>query len=258
MLSGRAFGDAGRTIVIEECLVGEEASVIALCDGRVCRMLIPSQDHKRLLNDDQGPNTGGMGAYAPAPVVTPAVELMLVTAVFEPLLAALRRHGIDYRGVIYAGIMLTAGGPMVLEFNCRFGDPETQAIVPLLQTDLAELALACIEGRLSGQELRWAQGSGVCVVAASAGYPGEVRKGLELTGDVWGTDEAVVFHAGTRCEGERIVASGGRVLGVTGIGSTLALARDRAYRALERVSFEGMQFRTDIGARGLGGPAGES
>ena len=251
MLAGGRFGKAGKTVVVEDCLRGEEASLIALCDGTDFKLLISSQDHKRLRDNDEGPNTGGMGAYAPAPVVTPAVEKLVAEQVLAPLIAGLKKHGIDYRGVIYAGIMLTASGPSVLEFNCRFGDPETQAIMPLLQTDLAELALACVEGRLGQQEIRWSSGSALCVVAAAAGYPEEYKKGMPLSGDLYGSGDAVVFHAGTRREGEQVVTSGGRVLGITGMGSSLASAHDRAYAATGRVSFDGMFYRHDIGARGL-------
>lgn len=250
MVSGERFGPAGMTVVIEECLVGEEASVIGLCDGRDFRLLPSSQDHKRLLDDDQGPNTGGMGAYAPAPVVTADVESLVAARVFEPLLAGFRRRGIDYRGVIYAGMMLTAQGPQVLEFNCRFGDPETQAVVPLLDCDLAELALACIEGKLGEFHLLRAKRSALCVVAAAPGYPESYPKGMPVAGVVAG-DDVVVFHAGTKFDGDRVVTSGGRVLGVTGLGDTLAQAHDRAYAALGRIGFEGMHFRRDIGARGI-------
>jgi len=250
------LGDAGRTVVIEEWLEGEEASVIGLTDGKVVRYLRPSQDHKRLRDGDEGPNTGGMGAYAPAPAVTPEVEREVHERVFEPLLAGLRRKGIDYRGVIYAGLMLTREGVRVLEFNCRLGDPETQAILPLLETDFAELAMACVEGRLADTRLscsgRWA----LCVVAAAEGYPGTYRKGVEITGSLEDSADTIVFHAGTKLVDGRVVTTGGRVLGITGLGASLAEARDKAYAALASIGFEGMFYRRDIGARGLARLAG--
>jgi phosphoribosylamine--glycine ligase len=256
LLEGR-YGDAGRVVVIEEFLQGEEVSMIGLCDGSSVQMLAPSQDHKRLLDGDEGPNTGGMGAYAPAPMMTTALQSDVQQKVFLPLLAEFARREIDYRGVIYAGMILTADGPRVLEFNCRFGDPETQVILPLLDGDLAELAMACIDGRLREHKVAIAADrAALCVVVAAEGYPGSYHKGTQITGDTVGRDEAMVFHAGTSLHENRIVTSGGRVLGVTGIGCTLAEARDRAYRALERFHFQGMYYRRDIGARGLAYRAG--
>jgi len=251
LVEGR-YGEAGRAIVIEEFLDGEEVSMIGLCDGRSVQLLPPSQDHKRLLDGDEGPNTGGMGAYAPAPAMTAALQGEVQRQVFSPLLTELARREIDYRGVIYAGMILTADGPRVLEFNCRFGDPETQVILPLLDGDLAELALACVDGRLREHKVAVAADrAALCVVAAAEGYPGSYHKGMQVTGDLVGRDEAVVFHAGTRLDENRVVTSGGRVLGVTGIGHSLAEARDRAYKRLERIHFQGMYYRHDIGARGL-------
>jgi len=250
MVEGQ-LGPAGRSVVIEECLEGEEASIIGLCDGQTVRFLRPSQDHKRLLDNDQGPNTGGMGAYAPAPVVTPDVERRVEEWVFRPLLAGLRDKGIDYRGVIYAGMMLTEQGPYVLEFNCRFGDPETQVILPLLEGDLAELLMACVLGRLAERAVRCSDEWALCVVAAAEGYPGAYRQGMVISGLEGVGEEVIVFHAGTRRVAGQVVTNGGRVLGVTGRGKTLQEARDRAYQALKGISFEGMRFRSDIGVRGL-------
>ena len=252
MLREGRFGEAGRTVVVEEFLEGEEVSMIGLCDGRSVRLLVPSQDHKRLLDGDRGPNTGGMGAYAPAPVMTQARQREVEQRVFGPLLAEFARRGIDYRGVVYAGMILTADGPRVLEFNCRFGDPETQVILPLLDEDLAELAMACIDGKLSELTPKPVPDrAALCVVAAAEGYPGSYGKGMLIAGDLVGHDGVVVFHAGTRLDGGRTVTNGGRVLGVTGIGRSLAEAKERAYRALEGIGFPGMVFRRDIGARGL-------
>jgi phosphoribosylamine--glycine ligase len=251
MLSGSRFGAAGRTVVIEEFLEGEEASIIGLCDGSSFSYMAPSQDHKRLRDGDQGPNTGGMGAYAPAPAVTREVQHQVEERVFKPLLAGLRKAGIDYRGVVYAGIMVTDQGPKVLEFNCRFGDPETQALMPLLGTDLAELALACIEGRLAAVRPEWSSRSALCIVAAAQGYPESYRRGDEITLDLPDSDDVAVFHAGTKLAGDKVVTNGGRVLGVTGVGDTLKVARDRAYQAIGQISYSGMFYRRDIGARGL-------
>ena len=251
LVEGR-YGEAGRVAVVEEFLQGEEVSMIGLCDGRSVRLLAPSQDHKRLLDGDQGPNTGGMGAYAPAPMMTPALQQQVQHDVFTPLLAEFARRGIDYRGALYAGMILTAEGPRVLEFNCRFGDPEAQVILPLLDGDLAELAMACIEGRLHQQSLTAASSrAALCVVAASGGYPGSYPKGLPISGDLVGSGDVVVFHAGTKSAGGETVTDGGRVLGVTGMGSTLAEAKGRAYQAIEQVHFQGMVYRRDIGARGF-------
>ena len=249
LLEGR-YGEAGKVVVIEEFLQGEEVSMIGLCDGRSVQLLAPSQDHKRLLDGDQGPNTGGMGAYAPA--ATPALQQEVQQKVFLPLLGEFAKREIVYRGVIYAGMILTAEGPRVLEFNCRFGDPETQVILPVLDSDLAELAMACIDGRLHEQKVTVAADrAALCVVAAAEGYPGSYPKGMQITGDVVGHEGVVVFHAGTRLDESGIVTNGGRVLGVTGMGRVLAEARERAYRALEQIHFRGMVYRRDIGVRGL-------
>ncbi|MGQ9707324.1 MAG: phosphoribosylamine--glycine ligase [bacterium] len=243
------LGEAGLKVVIEEFLTGEEASIIALCDGKRLQFMTPSQDHKRLLDNDKGPNTGGMGAYAPLPSVTPEVFEQIVKMVFEPLLKGLEREGIDYRGVIYAGLMLTSEGPKVLEFNCRFGDPEAQVILPIFEDDLAEVCLKCAHGNLDERNpetpmpKRWA----LCVVAASAGYPGNYEKGLPISGELEGGENTIVFHAGTRIVDGRYVTSGGRVLGVTGIASSLPEARERAYYGIGLIHFPGMHYRHDIG-----------
>ena len=250
MVEGR-FGAAGRTVVIEQFLEGEEVSIIGLCDGETVVMMVPTQDHKALEDGDRGPNTGGMGAYAPAPVTDPAAVAQIERLVFRPLIRGLKRAGIEYRGVVYAGMMLTAAGPQVLEFNCRFGDPETQPIMCLLESDLAELALACAEGRLGDAQPRWSGRSALCVVLASGGYPGSYRRGLPISGNLAGDENVVVFHAGTRLDNGQVATAGGRVLGVTGIGDDLVLARDRAYAAVREISFDGMYYRRDIGYRGI-------
>ncbi|MGQ9677697.1 MAG: phosphoribosylamine--glycine ligase [bacterium] len=249
------LGAAGKQVVIEEFLEGEEVSIIALCDGKNLQFLIPAQDHKKLLDGDAGPNTGGMGAYAPVPAVTKDIFLAVVNDIFQPLLRALEKEAIEYRGAIYAGLMLTKTGPKVLEFNCRFGDPETQVLVPLIEDDLAELCLNCALGKLetatsttvpeSGN--RWA----LCVVAASRGYPGNYEKGLPISGKLENGDFTLVFHAGTKRIGDRIVTNGGRVFAVTGIGSSLIEARDRAYYGLGLIHFPEMHYRRDIGEKGL-------
>lgn len=251
MMVEGALGTAGRTVVIEEFLEGEEFSAIGLCDGKRLEMCLPSQDHKALLDGDRGPNTGGMGAYAPVPSVTPELSRQVEEQVFKRLLDGLALRGIEYRGVIYAGMIVTGQGLKVLEFNCRFGDPETQALMPLLRSDLGEMLAACAAGDLSGREFEWFKQSAVCVVAASRGYPGKYEKGVRVRGDLVGADGVIVFHAGTVMKDGNVVTAGGRVLGVTGVGANLREARDRAYEGLGRVTFAGMQFRKDIGWRGL-------
>ena len=261
-LSGSSFGDAGRTIVIEEGLVGEECSLLVLCDGTHTVPLVPAQDFKRIGDGDAGPNTGGMGAYAPMPHVDErAVDGIMDTAV-RPLVAELRRRGIDYRGVLYAGLMLTADGPKVIEYNVRFGDPEAQVVLPLLADDAAELFLAVANGELPATPPAFSDDAAVCVVLASQGYPesprtGDVIEGLDSTGQsVAAVDGVTVFHAGTR----RHTASGpfhtagGRVLGVTAVAPTLEQARARAYAGAAPIDWEGMQMRHDIAAVVSGAP----
>lgn len=246
------FGAAGNCVVIEEFMAGQETSVLAITDGQTIRPLLPAQDHKPIGEGDTGPNTGGMGAYAPTPVVTADLMARIQQEVLEPTIATLQRRGIDYRGVLYAGLMITpTGEPKVVEFNCRFGDPETQAVIPLLETPLDEILLACIEGRLEElPALQWKAGAAACVVVAAEGYPEEYPKGMEIFGleEAAGND-ALVFHGGTQRKGDRIVTCGGRVLGVTGLGDTLEAAIARAYAATDKICFEHMYFRQDIGYR---------
>lgn len=239
-------------IVVEEYLVGEEVSVLTLSDGLTFRPLLPAQDHKRIGEGDTGKNTGGMGAYAPAPVATPEIMQRLEKEILAPTLAVLRNRGIDYRGVLYAGLMIAPDGTLkVLEYNCRFGDPETQAVLPLLDTPLDQLLLACSEQKLEQlPPLKWKSGSAVCVVAASGGYPDAYEKGKLITGiDKGEALGAVVFHAGTTLKDYQLVSNGGRVLGITAIGETFKTARNKVYQAVDEIQFEGMYYRRDIGHR---------
>lgn len=249
------FGDAGNTVVVEEFMTGQEASVLAITDGTTIRPLLPAQDHKAIGEGDTGPNTGGMGAYVPTPVVTPEIMERVQQQVLEPAIAALRDRGIDYRGILYAGLMITpAGEPKVVEFNCRFGDPETQAVLPLLETPLDQVMLACIEGRLAElPPLQWKPGAAACVVVAAEGYPGPYPKGMEIFGlDEAAATDALVFQAGTRRKGEATTADGGRVLGVTGLGESFEAAIAHAYAAVDKICFDGMYYRRDIGHRVMG------
>jgi len=248
------FGEAGRQVVVEECLVGEEASILALTDGRTIYPLPSSQDHKPVYDGDRGPNTGGMGAYSPAPVITPALAQRITREVLVPAVHALTVRGIRYRGVIYAGLMITPGGPKVLEFNCRFGDPETQPILMRLRGDLVPALEAVADGRLEDISLDWDQRPSVCVVMASGGYPGSYEKGKVITGldEVARDPEVKVFHAGTALRDGQVVTNGGRVLGVTARAGTIAEAKARAYQAVKRIHFDGAYYRTDISDRAIG------
>ncbi|MFN8178280.1 MAG: phosphoribosylamine--glycine ligase [bacterium] len=248
----RAFGDAGASVVLEEWLEGEEASLMALVDGEEVRPLVPSQDHKRAFDGDTGPNTGGMGAYAPFGRLTGATLEKAVDGCVRPIAQALARHGVGFRGVLYAGLMIGPEGPKVLEYNVRFGDPETEAVLPLLEDDALEVLAATARGELgSSPTLKTSRGAALTVVAASRGYPaapekGRIIEGLEPPDD---RGDAIIFHAGTALSGKGVVTAGGRVLSVTGRGATLAEAREAAYRTLGTVRFDGMFFRRDIGAR---------
>jgi phosphoribosylamine--glycine ligase len=246
------FGNAGRFVVIEECLIGQEVSVLALTDGLTIRPLLPAQDHKRIGEGDTGENTGGMGAYAPAPIATPELMERIQKQVLEKAIAALRKKNIDYRGVLYAGLMITSDGNiMVLEFNCRFGDPETQVILPLLETPLEELILACIEQRLAQMPpIAWKPGAAATVVAASGGYPGTYEKDKAIAGIPEAEAQgAVVFHAGTKLQEQQLLTDGGRVLNVTGVGENFEQALAQAYAGMKYINFEGMYYRRDIGHR---------
>lgn len=253
IMSGRIFGDAGERIVLEELLEGEEVSFIGLTDGATVLPLASSQDHKRALDGDRGPNTGGMGAYSPAPVVSADLNDRLMREVMEPVVAALREVKIDYRGVLYAGIMVTDNGPKVLEFNVRFGDPECQPLMLRLESDIVDLVEACIDGRLGEQTIAWDQRAAACVVLAAAGYPGAYEKGKPIRGldQLINWTDGVVFHAGTARRDGTVVTNGGRVLGVTALGATIPDAVAEAYRATEIIHWDGMHFRHDIGHRAL-------
>lgn len=252
-LVGGVFGKAGRSVLVEEFLEGEELSVLALTDGERFALLPAAQDHKRALDGDQGPNTGGMGAYSPAPLASPALLEAARERVFAPVLSELRGRGIVYKGVLYAGLMIARGGLKVLEFNCRFGDPETQAILPRINSDLIPLMEACIDGVLRPDDLRIRPEACVCVTMAAGGYPGAYRKGDAISGlaEAAGMRDVMVFHAGTKKTGGRVVTAGGRVLGVTALGEALPQAARRAYEAVSAISFAGAHWRNDIAARGL-------
>jgi phosphoribosylamine--glycine ligase len=254
-LVDRAFGPAGDRVVVEEHLTGQEVSALALTDGQTVLPLPLAQDFKRVGDGDRGPNTGGMGAYSPVSFVDAATEDAIRTRILEAAVRALEVEGVLYRGILYAGLMLTDEGPKVLEFNCRFGDPETQAVLPRLASDLGEALLACAEGNLADHRLRWTSEPCVTVVLASGGYPGAYRTGVAVEGleEAGKADKTWVFHAGTERRDGRVVTSGGRVLAVSALGTDLARARDRAYEACGRIRFEGAHHRTDVALEAAGG-----
>jgi len=253
ILVAGTFGEAGSSVLIEEFLEGEEASILALVDGEHIVALASSQDHKRAYDRDEGPNTGGMGAYSPAPVVTDVWWPIIREQVLERTVAELKRRGIIYKGVLYAGLMMSEAGPKVLEFNCRFGDPETQAVLPRIDGDLLPALEACVDGTLNEGLIQWKLDACVCIVMASGGYPGKYEKGKIITGlaEAEQLEDTVVFHAGTAEKDGKIVTSGGRVLGVTALGSDLQAAVDQAYRAVEKIQFDGAHYRKDIAWRAL-------
>ena len=251
MMEDKVFGESGGHIVIEECMAGEEASLLAFVDGATIVPMISAQDHKRIFDHDEGPNTGGMGAYAPAPVLTPELTQLVYDTILVPVVEGLKKEGITYQGCLYAGLMITEEGPKVVEFNCRFGDPETQAVLPLLDSDLAQIMYACTQGTLKKEMVRWKPASACCVIMASAGYPASSHKGDVISGLQDVDPDAIVFHSGTKCVDGQCVTNGGRVLGVTAIGATLQEAINKAYDNVKRISFEGQQVRNDIGAKGL-------
>ena len=249
-----AFGAAGATIVVEEALIGEEASFLAFCDGRTAVPMTACQDHKAAYDGDTGPNTGGMGAYCPAPVLPPSRYAEMTALVIDPIMRELAKRGHPFAGILYAGLMMTATGPKVLEYNVRFGDPECQPLLMRLTSDLPAVMLACRSGKLTPDLVRWSPQSAVCVVMAAPGYPGAYPKGMPITGieaaEATGNGAVKVFQAGTKRDGDRIVTAGGRVLGVTALGEDLAAAQAGAYRAVEKIHFEGVFYRRDIGEKG--------
>ncbi len=253
IMAEKAFGAAGDRVVIEECLRGEEASFMAFSDGKTVVPMASSQDHKRVFDADKGPNTGGMGAYSPAPVVTKQLEKKVMETIMVPTVRAMEKEGRLFKGVLYAGLMIHNGEAKVLEFNARFGDPETQPIMARLETDLIDIIDAILAGSLAKIDIKWKPESAVCVVMASGGYPGKYEKGKVITGLESAAKQkgVVVFHAGTALRNGSVVTDGGRVLGVTGLGSVIAAAIDNAYAGVREITFEGAHFRRDIGARAL-------
>lgn len=251
IMSQREFGAAGDRVVIEECLVGEEASILAFTDGETVVPMLPAQDHKQVYDGDKGPNTGGMGAYAPAPVCTPEILNFALEKILVPMVKAMASEGRPYRGVLYAGLMITSRGPRVLEFNARFGDPEAQPVLMLLETDLVDIMEAIIQRRLGSVDIKWKRGASVCVVLASGDYPGSYAKGDVITGLETEMPGLTVFHAGTALKDGRVVTAGGRVLGVTALGDDIPGAIEKAYAGVRNISFSGMHHRTDIGRKAL-------
>ena len=251
ILEEKRFGQAGSRVVIEECLTGPEVTVLAFTDGKTLLPMASSQDHKRAYDRDEGPNTGGMGTFSPSPLYTGEVAAWCMEHIYLPTLHAMNSEGRPFRGVLYFGLMLTPEGPKVIEYNARFGDPETQVILPRMETDLLDVFLAILDQRLEEITLSWRPEPAVCVVMASGGYPDSYRKGLQITGleSACQVPEVMVFHAGTRLDADALLTNGGRVLGVTALGQTMEQARARAYEGVSRIHFEGAHWRTDIGVK---------
>ncbi len=249
----KVFGEAGAKVVLEEYLEGEEASILAFVDGESIVPMVSAQDHKRVFDGDKGPNTGGMGAYSPAPVVTKAMDEVILETILKPTVAALKKMGINYKGVLYAGLMITKEGPKVIEYNCRFGDPETQVVLPRLKTDFVNVCMAVAQGKLSHLKIEWDKRPAACVVMASEGYPGDYPKGKVIHGleAAAGISDIQVFHSGTALKEREVVTSGGRVLSVTGLGATIQEAVKRAYEGVSVIHFEGAHYRKDIGWRAI-------
>ncbi len=253
LMDAEAFGEAGRRVVIEEFLSGQECSLHALVDGSHYALFPSAQDHKQVFDGDRGPNTGGMGTYSPAPIFTPEIRARVCREIMEPFMRGLAADGINFRGLIFPGLMLTADGPKVLEFNCRFGDPETQVLLPRLKNDLVDLLDATIDGTLDRQAMEFDERAAVCVVMASGGYPEKYETGLEISGleQFLGSRDVMIFHAGTRHDSDETLTAGGRVLGVTALGDDIREAQARAYAAVEKIHFSGAHFRRDIAAKAL-------
>ena len=249
----KIFGDAGNRVVVEDYLVGEEASYIAFTDGKAILSMASSQDHKQVFDGDQGPNTGGMGAYSPAPVVTDEVHEKIIEKILRPIIQGMGEEGRPYKGVLYAGLMIHEDHPRVLEFNARFGDPETQPVLMRMKGDIIPILVACIEGNLSRYKIEWDNRAAVCVVMASKGYPGDYEKGKPISGleEISQMEDVFVFHAGTALRDGQMSTNGGRVLGVTGLGKDIPRAIERTYQAVQKISWEGVHYRKDIGQRAL-------
>ena len=253
MMKEKNFGEAGENVIIEELLEGEEASFLAFSDGKSVLPLASSQDHKPVYDGDKGPNTGGMGAYSPAPIVTDEMNNWILENVMIPVVKGMEKEGCQYKGILYAGLMMTNDGPKVLEFNCRFGDPEAQPLLVRMKSDIVPILEAAIDGSLANEKIEWDHRTSICVVMSSEGYPGDYEKGREITGPekLEELEDVEVFHAGTALSNGKLVTSGGRVLGITALGDSIEKAIDRAYKAIEYVSWEGAHYRHDIGAKAL-------
>ncbi|MFL6558989.1 MAG: phosphoribosylamine--glycine ligase, partial [Bacillus sp. (in: firmicutes)] len=249
MLKEVTFGSAGARVVIEEFLEGEEMTLLAFVNGTTVKAMVPSQDHKPVYDGDKGPNTGGMGTYAPLPHIDPSMVERIIQDIVKPTAKAMVAEGVPFEGILYTGLMLTKVGPKVIEYNARFGDPETQVVLPLLDTDLLDILLASLTGELENVEVKWKEKSAVCVIMSSAGYPGPYEKGQVINGLDQVAYPTIVFHAGTTAKDGMTVTNGGRVLGITAIGDDLKEARDLAYQSVEKVSFIGAHYRTDIGSK---------
>ena len=253
LMEEKKFGEAGRQVIIEEFLEGEEVSILAFCDGKTVVPMVSSQDHKKIYDNDQGPNTGGMGAYSPVPFYHDEFRKKVLEEILKPTIKGLQNEGREYKGVLYAGLILTKQGPKVLEFNARFGDPETQVILPRLKTDLIDILNAVIEDTLHKINIEWADSAAVCVVVASGGYPGKYQKRKAISGleRLEKMKDVIVFHAGTKFQDDKIITSGGRVLGITAWDETISKAKERAYRGVKEIYFEDMYYRKDIGAKAI-------
>jgi len=257
IMVGQVFGEAGAKVVIEQFLSGQEMSILAFVDGETVRPMVPSQDHKPVFDGDKGPNTGGMGTYSPVPHIPQSVVDEAIEKILKPAARAMVQEGRPFRGVLYAGLMIGEDGPKTVEFNCRFGDPETQVVLPRLKTDLADIFLATVEGRLGEIDIEWSEEAAVCVVLASAGYPGAYEKGKPISG-LDEVEHSIVFHAGTALKDGKIVTNGGRLLGVTALGRELTEAREKAYADIEKIRYEGKHYRTDIALKALRAAANQN
>jgi len=253
LMKEKIFGEAGMQVIVEEFLEGEEVSILAFCDGKTIMPMASSQDHKKIFDNNQGPNTGGMGAYSPVPFYTTEIKEKVCREILKPTVKGLLNEGREYKGVLYAGLILTKEGPKVLEFNARFGDPETEVVLPRLKTDLADILNAVIEGSLHKINIEWKNNSAVCVVVASGGYPGKYQKGKVISGleRLEKMKDVIAFHAGTKFQDGRIVTSGGRVLGITAWDNTISNAKEKAYKGVKEIYFEDMYYRKDIAAKAI-------